>query len=227
MELAVPKVLAWKCPYTGELFEDEKKYKNHLAKLARYRREQRKLQIAEDAAQSWWTEFQNIEMDISELPKLIIENQDKFWAESNRTDRWNWQQIGQTRKGVIMPTPKLVKFTKFDLRWSDSVSNTHNCPKNGSTNWGGNRSDLPRGYPGRHRLPVRSPKTRDQTGARKYAGAAGPARPSRTAVLRAARRRDQRCYAASPAAEHLFRVRNVAKTCTNLRQNVGSGRLLR
>jgi len=148
MELAVPKVLAWKCPYTGELFEDEKKYKNHLAKLARYRREQRKLQIAEDAAQSWWTEFQNIEMDISELPKLIIENQDKFWAESNRADRWNWQQIGQTRKGVIMPTPKLVKFTKFDLRWSDSVSNTHNCPKNGSTNWGGNRSDLPRGYPG-------------------------------------------------------------------------------
>jgi hypothetical protein len=35
-----------------------------------------------------------------------------------------------------------------DLRWSDSVSNSHSRPHNGVENWGGRVKDAPRGYPG-------------------------------------------------------------------------------
>lgn len=36
----------------------------------------------------------------------------------------------------------------LDVGWSDSVSNTHSCPHNGVTNWGGRVEGAPRGYPG-------------------------------------------------------------------------------
>ena len=147
------KILVWKCDQTGKLFEDEKKYKSHLAKLARQRREQRKIQIAEDAAQAWWTELQNREMSIDDLHALIIKEQNQFWAEAAKAEPWHWEDIGKKRRGVVMPVPKLVEFTTFDLKWSDSVSNTHSCPKGGVTNWGGDKklsdgSPAPRGYPG-------------------------------------------------------------------------------
>ena len=36
----------------------------------------------------------------------------------------------------------------WDLRYNNSVSNSHSAPKNGKTNWGGRHKDVPRGYPG-------------------------------------------------------------------------------
>lgn len=149
----MPQVLVWKCPHTGRLFEDEKKYRTHLSGIARQYREQRKIQIAENAAQAWWTEVQNREMDIKDLPEFIIENQSRFWAEAAKANPGDWDQIGKKRNGIVMPVPELVEFTKFDLGWSNSVSNTHCCPKDGVTNWGGQTkledgTPAPRGYPG-------------------------------------------------------------------------------
>lgn len=36
----------------------------------------------------------------------------------------------------------------WNYRYSDMVSNTHSCPRNGETNWGGRKENAPRGYPG-------------------------------------------------------------------------------
>lgn len=158
----MPRVLVWKCPHSGKLFEDEKKYKNHLSRLATQRREQRKIQIERSQAQAWWLEVQNTEMDINDLPKLIIANQKYFWAEARRSESWDWEKVGTKRNGVVMPVPELVEFTKFQLSWSDSVSNTHACPHDGVTNWGGRTkladgSPAPHGYPGwRGRIEWRS-----------------------------------------------------------------------
>lgn len=147
------RIMVWKCDQTGRLFEDQKKYKSHLARLARERREQRKVQIAEEIAQAWWTQAQNIEMSVVDLPKFIIDNQRYFWTEARIAASWDWDQLGKRHRGVVCPVPELAEFTEFTLRWSDSVSNTHACPRNGVTNWGGrvklaDGSPAPRGYPG-------------------------------------------------------------------------------
>jgi len=149
----MPRVTVWKCPHTGKLFEEEKKYKTHLNRLARERREQRKIQISKDLAKAWWLQVQDTEMDISELPEFIMVNQSRFWAEAARTEPWDWNNIGRTRKGVAMPVPKLVWFNVFDLEWSGRVSNSHACPRGGVMNWGGREkltdgSPAPHGYPG-------------------------------------------------------------------------------
>jgi hypothetical protein len=164
------RVLVWKCDSTGKLFEDQKKYKSHLAKLARQRREQRKIQIENDIAQSWWTAAQNREMSIADLPQFIIENQKHFWAEAARHE-WDWDRVGKRHRGVVCPVPELVWFTEFNLLWSDEVSNSHTCPHNGVTNWGGREklpdgTPAPRGYPGwtgRMEWRVKWPKEWDGT----------------------------------------------------------------
>jgi hypothetical protein len=35
-----------------------------------------------------------------------------------------------------------------NLRYSEETSNSHSCPIGGGTNWGGQKKDVPRGYPG-------------------------------------------------------------------------------
>jgi len=145
----MPRVTVWKCPHTGKLFEDERKYQTHLKRLARERHTKRKLQAELDQAQIWWTDLQNREILVADLPTLIIEHQDRFWAEAARRGSWDgWDKVGTTRRGVTCPVPRLLEFIEFRLTWSDSVSNTHACPHNGVTNWGGQDPKAPRGYPG-------------------------------------------------------------------------------
>ena len=148
-------ITVWKCDHTGKLFEDQAKYKSHLSRLARERRVRKSLQLVADEQQAWWDAAQNTEMSLDELKQFILNNQSKFWQEAaNSQPGWCWADIGKkTRKGVVMPIPKLTEFTEFRLKWSDSVSNSHGCPKGGVTNWGGRTtlkdgSPAPRGYPG-------------------------------------------------------------------------------
>lgn len=144
----MPHVMVWKCPRTGRLFEDEGEYRTHLIQLATRRRELRKIKAEHDAAESWWAQLRDTEIGIDDLPGLIIANQKHFWAESRRSDAWHWNH-----KDVILPDPELVDFTVFDLDWNDCVSNSHACPHDGVTNWGGrdklaDGTPAPRGYPG-------------------------------------------------------------------------------
>ena len=41
-----------------------------------------------------------------------------------------------------------VKDLEIFIRYDDSVSNSHGCPLDGETNWGGRKKDVPRSYPG-------------------------------------------------------------------------------
>jgi hypothetical protein len=142
------KISVYKCDNTGKLFEDKNKYIKHLKKLATSKRIRRDLEIKEQEAKIWWENAQNIEMDLLDLKDFIIENQSRFWADAARVNTMDWNEVGKlTRKGVILPVPKLVDFTKFSLNWSENCSNTHSAPRNGFQNW--LRSpELPTGYPG-------------------------------------------------------------------------------
>lgn len=147
------QIIAWKSETDGKIFEDKKKYQNHLRKLARHRLVQRKLQIKEEISTKRWKELYEQEIDIADWPELVLKNQEMFWAEAAKNS-YDWQGVGKkSRKGILMPVPKLLEFSEFRLTWNDSVSNSHSCPVDGVQNWGGrikmpDGTDAPRGYPG-------------------------------------------------------------------------------
>lgn len=147
------QIICWKSDEDGKIFEDKRKYQNHLRKLARVRRERRRLQVEQDLADQIWNELYECEQSIEQWRDMVIANQDLFWAEAAAGDKHDWSIVGKTYKKVVCPIPRLLEFTRFDMRWSDSVSNTHSCPHNGVTNFsqGYNRQqglNLPEGYPG-------------------------------------------------------------------------------
>ena len=151
------QILVWKCDEDGKIFEDKKKYQNHLRKLARERNTKRRLMLAEAQADQKWAELYEREQTLEDWACMVINHQDMFWAEAAKGDPYDWANVGKThsrrKNAVVCPIPELLEFTRFDLRWSNSVSNSHSCPHNGVTNFSQsyNRQqgkNLPEGYPG-------------------------------------------------------------------------------
>lgn len=144
-------ITAYKSEADGKIFEDKAKYQNHLRKLARVRRERRRLDIAQSLKDRIWNELYECEQSIEQWRDMVIANQDLFWAEAADGDKHDWGIVGRTRRGVTCPIPRLLEFTTFNLRWNDSVSNSHSCPHNGVTNWSpswNKDKTVPTGYPG-------------------------------------------------------------------------------
>lgn len=152
--MIVSLVTVWKSDTDGKLFEDKGKYQVHLRKLATHRRHQRKLKIANDKADAIWAELYEREQSIEQWARMVIENQHLFWAEAASGEPRDWDRVGKDKRdGVVMPVPRLLEFTKLNLKWSDSVSNSHSCPVGGVQNWGGrdkfeDGTIKPSGYPG-------------------------------------------------------------------------------
>lgn len=144
-------ITAYKCDEDGKIFEDKSKYTAHLRKLARHRNAQRRLKIAEAEKDAVWAELYEREQSIDDWFQMVIDNQHLFWAEAAEGNRYNWDRVGKKygrgKNAPVMPMPKVLKIV-HSLRWSDSVSNSHSCPHDGVTNWGGRVEGAPRGYPG-------------------------------------------------------------------------------
>lgn len=145
------QIIAWKCEQDGKIFEDKKKYQNHLAKLARHRLTQRKLKVAEAAADAVWAELYEREQSIDDWFQMVIDSQHLFWAEAAKGDPHDWECVGKKsgrgKNAIVTPMPKVLKIT-HSLRWKDSVSNSHSCPHDGVTNWCSRDTGAPTGYPG-------------------------------------------------------------------------------
>lgn len=144
-------ITAYKSDTDGKIFEDKAKYTAHLRKLARHRNAQKKLQIAEAAKDAAWAELYEREQSIDDWMQMVIDNQHLFWAEAAAGAWHDWSKVGKAkRKGVVMPSPRLIEFTTFNMRWNDMVSNSHSCPVGGITCWGSYeaKDGRPQGYPG-------------------------------------------------------------------------------
>lgn len=150
------QIICWKSDEDGKIFEDKSKYQAHLRKLARHRLAQKKLKIAEAAKDAAWAELYEREQSIDDWMQMVIDNQHLFWAEAAEGNRYDWERVGKKlgrgKNAGNLPMPRVLKI-KHDLRWSDSVSNSHSCPVGGVMNWGGREkmkdgSPAPRGYPG-------------------------------------------------------------------------------
>lgn len=59
----------------------------------------------------------------------------------------NQQPVDRYKRSYRTEQIKIAGF-RWDIAHSDSVSNTHDCPIDGVTNWAGRVKDAPRGYPG-------------------------------------------------------------------------------
>lgn len=106
-----------------------------------------------ESVQAWWDRAFDTEMDIVNWPGFVISNQQRFWDAAGGRCTGGWDLVGRwisrRKDAIAVPRPVLLEFTRVDLHWSPSVSNTHSCPHNGMMNWG-SMSGLPHGYPGWH-----------------------------------------------------------------------------
>ena len=139
------QVLVWKSDTDGKLFEDKAKYQKHLRVLAGQRAQGRRIAKAEAEREAFITRMGATVKSIDELEKFIADNWEWFFANGMKNALWKCDKKPKNKH-------KLVSL-KFDVRWSDAVSNSHSCPRDGVTNWGGdtklpNGSPAPRGYPG-------------------------------------------------------------------------------
>lgn len=130
------QVLAWKCEDTGALFEDEKLYRAHRRRhlrdlaLEREHKRQRDQELADIAPLYERQTFGGIE-------KWLVQN----W---HLVKRFGRHSIDSGRR-----QGNLVKVHFYGMRYGDQ-SNTHNAPLGKETNWGGDKKDVPRSYPGWH-----------------------------------------------------------------------------
>jgi hypothetical protein len=131
-------ITAYKSDEDGRIFEDKKKYNSHLRKLAASRREKEKIKRLQNLQQQWWEDnFYHKVKSIAQLQAAILEHANVFAANALK-------HCDHIKK---LPSPILVKFNKFDLSYQDEVSNSHSCPHDGVTNWGG-LGNVPTSYPG-------------------------------------------------------------------------------
>lgn len=131
-------VKAYQCPWTGRIVETKRTYVKHLREL-RENRMRARIRAAR---------MQRLQEDLSNQPDWhsVID-----WVERN--SHWFLARAKQSRGNVgydRWPEPEdfWVRITYLDIRHSNSVSNSHNCPRGGVTNWGRRDPGAPTGYPG-------------------------------------------------------------------------------
>lgn len=133
--------MVWKSDTDSRLFEDKGKYVAHLRKLAANRLFKRKLAKADAEREVFFKRMGNEVKSFAELEQFICDNWDQFFYNAVRQDPFS--------KRKPKTKHKLVGVTIVG-NWSEKIRNSHNCPRNGVTNW--SRSDAkpgtPESYPG-------------------------------------------------------------------------------
>lgn len=135
-------VTAFSCPWTGSLFSRKKDYVKHLRYLRTNRMHAR---IRENARyrklEDLWNQpsFDDIVGWINRNPEFMFENVLRRGFGERNIERFR--------------NTYWLRITYLSLDWDPSVSNTHSCPHDGVTNWGGrgyyeDGTPKPRGYPG-------------------------------------------------------------------------------
>jgi len=128
---------AFRCPWTKKVYGAKRDYVKHLKWLRENRMHAR---IRENAR---------------------LRKMENLWAQPTFTDIINWIEMNPEfmfdnglRRGWARDNSEKyrdkfwIKITYLRIDWHQKVSNTHHCPRDGVTNWGGGVPNAPRGYPG-------------------------------------------------------------------------------
>ena len=134
---------AYQCPWTDKVFATKAAYRKHLSELRENRmhkraRENIRNRKLDDLINQ--TSFEDIVNWIETNPEFFFDGVIKFGHSGRATRRAHLRE------------DFWIKITYLDLRWSDSVSNSHSCPRGGVTCWSSHeaKDGRPRGYPGWH-----------------------------------------------------------------------------
>lgn len=135
---------AFRCPWTNRVFGSKQGYVNHLRALRR--------DHIHVAARQRIT--QRLHADLINQPTFDdvvrwVETHPEFFFDMAASSRSH----GRQDRIAAYRDRFWIRITHLALQWTDSASNTHSCPRGGTTNWGGRGIDgdgkpLPRGYPG-------------------------------------------------------------------------------
>jgi len=134
---------AYRCPWTKKVYATKPAYVKHLRALRDTRiRAKIRHKIYLNKCQELWNQ--------PDLDSIInwINNNPEFMFENACRHRW-----GVRDEFAHIRDEFWVKITYLDLTYSNSVSNSHDCPRGGVRNWGGRETygdgtPKPRGYPG-------------------------------------------------------------------------------
>lgn len=140
------KIVVFKCRFTGKIFEQENRHKyiKHLKSLREEMRQERAYKKIRAEWEAWLLEEKKKIHCVADIPKWIIDNQRKIMDACNAI-------IFSTdfeARNRFVENDRLEKLVWENSRYNVSCSNTHSCPHNGVTNWGGYKPEAPRGYPG-------------------------------------------------------------------------------
>lgn len=139
----MPKVTAWQCPRTGKLFKEKRAYKAHLKKVAKVNLAERKHQKIVNSRLDVFKTMRATCKSAAEIEQFVKDNVEVFWAHGLQNSAFD--------KGKKVPEGLVCHEFRIEAAHKDMVSNSHHCPMNGGvTNWGGDKKDAPRGYPGFH-----------------------------------------------------------------------------
>ncbi len=142
----MPKILVRKCPFTDKLFQTRSGYRRHLLSLRKKKAEaraRRKIaRISRERIQKIRTDMNTKLAQIrtaEQLEKFVVENfHDLTIAYTN----------ANIEKVAIIRKMKMEWFEFERINYSHETSNSHNCPRGGTTNWGGRKEGAPQNYPG-------------------------------------------------------------------------------
>jgi hypothetical protein len=138
------KIEVYKCRFTGTLFElgQKKEYIKHLKELRKNMKADREYQRIRNTFDKWLAEEKEKIVHVDMIAPWLLKNQQYLMKSCNAMDCHAWLSDNFF--------PATDEFTKIEMtaRYSPSVSNTHSCPHNGVTNWGGRVKGAPTGYPG-------------------------------------------------------------------------------
>lgn len=139
------QILVWKSDTDSKLFEHKDQYLKHLRVLAKERAYFRALERMRAQRAEFLTNMGTTVTCIRELEEFITANWQ--WFVTNGADAYKWRMSEKNTSHH-----ELVSL-QIDVRWSDTVSNSHSCPRSGVQNWGGSAlmpdgTPAPRSYPG-------------------------------------------------------------------------------
>lgn len=134
----MPQITVWQCPRTGKIVQGKSAYMDYLKATATdNRRTKARNRLAENHV-SWFANARETLYTPEDIAEFVVDNYERLVAAYVATcPRFGGEES--------LPVVTSVKFPK--LKWKQSVSNSHSCPRDGVKNWHG-VDDKPRGYPG-------------------------------------------------------------------------------
>lgn len=142
----MPQIIAWQSSYTNEVFTEKSKYEAHNRRRAAARRARNKELLEKKTFADWLAEEKENICTVDEIAPWILLNQRKLMDTANKYGYFSFND-------KFFDDDNFTAIEIYQANYSNSVSNTHSCPHNGVTNWGGRNkmpdgSAAPRGYPG-------------------------------------------------------------------------------